>query len=123
MSLVILLSVFTLTCPNNNSLPLDGKHAESRHIWSFEKKKTCASNKGDSQTKNTFAKCHNQLLVAAAPDAKTCMRKFHGKLFWPCTTLVGNAGLGWRLAVVQACTKYQKQAGKSSRTACARALV
>ena len=51
MSLVILLSVFTLTCPNNNSLPLDGKHAESRHIWSFEKKKTCASNKGDSQTK------------------------------------------------------------------------
>ena len=21
---------------------------------------------------------------------KTCMRKFHGKLFWPCTTLVGK---------------------------------
>jgi len=64
----------------------------SRDIYGhLKKKKLVRATKGIRKPSTcTFAKCHNQLLVAAAPDAKTCMRKFHGKLFWPCTTLVGK---------------------------------
>ena len=106
------------------------ENVPSRDTYSHLKKKRVRETKGIRKPRtplpNATISCWKLQLQTHSVNlflTKTCMRKFHGKLFWPVQLWWENAGLGWRLAVVQACTKYQKQAGKSSRTACARALV
>jgi hypothetical protein len=96
MSLVILLSVFMLTCPNN-SLPLDGKCAESRHIVIWQKKKRVRATKGIRKPRtplpNATISCWKLQLQTHSVESVS-NKNLYAQVSWEtilaCTTLVGK---------------------------------